>query len=846
MKKFITLFTFLLILGGHIFAQGWNYVTSTGTTFILYGMSFSPNQSDIGYACGMQYTYNADGVIVKTIDGGDTWTEILPTSGTIDGLQGIWFINDLVGFAGGWNNYFIKTTDGGTTWTPVTCGTNVWYYVDVEFWDSSNGVAACYPTNPSTDPAIFVTSDGGDTWTPANGVNTASIMGVCYADQNTVFAVGTGGNVYKSTDGGSNWSVETNLGAMLFGLDFANTTFGVVGGEEKMFATNDGGSTWTTYTTGYENFYAAKAYSDGTGYIGGTDENIYITTDYGASWSMEHNGTGTSHLYRIRQTQDGDLFACGSQGTIITKASPFVANFSASNDTVCEGNTIDFTDLSTGGATSWNWTFEGGTPATSTDQNPTITYNTTGNYDVTLEISDGTNTNTLLVPDMIHVIVAPIAPATPVGLTAVCGGGTEEYTTESIAGADSYNWEVLPADAGTISGTDTIGTFNADDTWTGDYTIKVRATNFCGWGLWSNTLSCTLNFNPYAFQVSTGGSYCSGGNGIEVTLDGSETGVDYELFLDGTTTGTIIAGTGSPISFGFQTNTGLYTVVGYTATCTQNMVGESYITIQFVPEQATTPEGPTAVCQASTTDYTTEAIFASDTIYWALTPVESGTISGSGETISITWDSAFIGVASLTAQGYNECGFGNESDPLEITVSALPSPVVSGLALVCDEEESDYSTVDNPGSTYEWTITGGDIISGAGTYMITVLWGEPGIGTVEVSESVADDCIGTSEVLEVTIDDCTGIDEIASTNFTIYPNPTKDVLNIKFSVKLNDRFTITIQNLLGQMFTKVDGIGVGEQQLQTINISEMPMGQYILSISTRNGSYYHENFIVIK
>ena len=58
---------------------------------------------------------------------------------------------------------------------------------------------------------------------------------------------------------------------MLFGLDFANTTFGVVGAEEKMFATNDGGNTWSTYTTGYENFYGALAQSDGTAYIGGTD-----------------------------------------------------------------------------------------------------------------------------------------------------------------------------------------------------------------------------------------------------------------------------------------------------------------------------------------------------------------------------------------------------------------------------------------------------------------------------------------------------------------------------------------------------------------------------------------------
>ncbi|MFK5856502.1 MAG: PKD domain-containing protein, partial [Bacteroidota bacterium] len=559
MKKQLMLLTLLTIFGGHLLAQGWNYSTSTGTTFILYGMSFPPSQSNIGYACGMQYTYNADGVVIKTTDGGENWTSVLPTSGDIDGLQGIWFIDDNTGFAGGWNNYFIKTTDGGTNWTPVTCGSNVWYYVDVEFWDSNNGVAAA-SMNGANDQSVFITSDGGNTWVSATSGTDVNIMGITYADQNTLFAVGTSGNVIQSTDGGHNWTVKAALPAMLFGLDFANSTFGVVGGEEKMFATNDGGSTWTTYTTGYENFYAAKAYADGTGYIGGTDENIYVTTDFGATWAMEHNGSGTSSLYRIRATPDGDLFACGSQGTIITKIAPFGADFTASEDTICEGSTVDFTDLSSGTITSWNWTFEGGTPPTSTDQNPTVTYNSTGEYDVTLEISDGTTSDTKYEADMIHVIVEPIAPNTPAGATAICAGSIEEYTTLSIDGADSYYWEVDPTDAGTITGTGITGTFNSDDSWTGDYTIKVKATNMCGWGPWSNVLNCTLNFNPYMFSLSEGGGYCSGGNGIEIILDGSETGVDYELFLDGTSTGTILAGTGNSLSFGLQTGQGIYTV----------------------------------------------------------------------------------------------------------------------------------------------------------------------------------------------------------------------------------------------------------------------------------------------
>ena len=169
-------------------------------------------------------------------------------------------------------------------------------------------------------------------------------------------------------------------------------------------------------------------------------ENIYVTTDFGATWAFEHNGTGTSSLYRIRETESSALFTCGSQGTIITREAQFGADFISSVDSVCEGNTVDFTDMSLGSITSWDWTFEGGTPATSTDQNPTVTYNTSGTYDVTLEVSDGTNTSTELIPDMITVVVDPIAPDQPVGTTTMCAGSTEDYTTQPVTGADSYFW----------------------------------------------------------------------------------------------------------------------------------------------------------------------------------------------------------------------------------------------------------------------------------------------------------------------------------------------------------------------------------------------------------------------
>jgi PKD repeat protein len=70
------------------------------------------------------------------------------------------------------------------------------------------------------------------------------------------------------------------------------------------------------------------------------------------------------------------------------------ADFDASSRVICTGQTVDFTDFSFHSPSGWNWTFQGGTPATSTQQNPTVTYNTAGTYTVTLEATDGSTSAT--------------------------------------------------------------------------------------------------------------------------------------------------------------------------------------------------------------------------------------------------------------------------------------------------------------------------------------------------------------------------------------------------------------------------------------------------------------------
>ena len=81
---------------------------------------------------------------------------------------------------------------------------------------------------------------------------------------------------------------------------------------------------------------------------------------------------------------------------------------------IYEGDSVHFKDTSIGNVTAWNWTFEGGEPATSTEQNPVVTYNRAGTYAVSLTVSDGTATDTK--SRTAYVIVRAEAPVAHVGL----------------------------------------------------------------------------------------------------------------------------------------------------------------------------------------------------------------------------------------------------------------------------------------------------------------------------------------------------------------------------------------------------------------------------------------------
>lgn len=123
-----------------------------------------------------------------------------------------------------------------------------------------------------------------------------------------------------------------------------------------------------------------------------------------------------------------NLASVGADGT----AGLCKANFTVTKQSVCIGESIQFSDVSFNGVTSRTWTFSGGTPASSNAANPSVSYTTPGTYPVTLVVSNGSNSLTETKVGFIKVLAA--------GKTLPYFEGFESYAqTSDIVDYQIYN-----------------------------------------------------------------------------------------------------------------------------------------------------------------------------------------------------------------------------------------------------------------------------------------------------------------------------------------------------------------------------------------------------------------------
>jgi M6 family metalloprotease-like protein len=267
--------------------------------------------------------------------------------------------------------------------------------------------------------------------------------------------------------------------------------------------------------------------------------------------------TGISGVTRMRVSMKYDseqtaceTFAYGevedytiniSGGTVV----PPVANFSASATVITQGDTVNFTDLSTNTPTSWAWTFDGGTPGTSTAQNPSVTYNTAGTYTVQLIATNSAGSDTELKVDFITVN-APPAPVANFTASATTIDETQSVTfTDTSANApDTWDWTFEGGTPATSTARNPIVTYNT----AGTYTVTLVATNDSGSDTETKIDYITVNAPGSCLGEITNAGFETGdtsgwtATGVTVTTDSNSGTYGVSLDASGSRVEQVITG----------------------------------------------------------------------------------------------------------------------------------------------------------------------------------------------------------------------------------------------------------------------------------------------------------------
>jgi hypothetical protein len=116
---------------------------------------------------------------------------------------------------------------------------------------------------------------------------------------------------------------------------------------------------------------------------------------------------------------------------------------------------------------------------------------------VSLTVSDGSDSQSITIENYILVSTIPGQAAMPTGETFINTGIfplTYEYETSGAENADTYIWELLPAEAGSVTGNGQTATVEFTDIWVGIATMKVKGVNDCGEGEFSESLEIECDF----------------------------------------------------------------------------------------------------------------------------------------------------------------------------------------------------------------------------------------------------------------------------------------------------------------------------------------------------------------
>lgn len=811
-----------------------------------------------------QATYNVNPNVA-----GDTYTwEIIPSTGGsfVGASNGVGIVSVGINWDGPANTvYTLRCTQVSTQ----GCTNRTTFDVTV----NPNPAPAISPAGPVTmctnQPYVFSTQNNtgsGYAWTITGGTATASITSGGNTASATVVATAAGTvnlQVIETVSATTcfNSATKTDITAITAPAPVITRATGTPLGAACVGAAN-AVTYQTPFTTGRTYTWAVSG--------GG---NITATTN-GPTFSTATVTWNTVGAQSISVTETAGQ--CSTMTTQAVNVSAVPTPVISGPTAPCSGNQNVHTYSTPNNiGSTYVWTFGSGVtpsgPTTNSSVNVTFSNNSAPTVVRTINVVETNSANCSNTPATtlnVTVISTPVLDATQataitVAPTAPCQNGpTQTITltaTSILPSGTTLNWVVTGGTITTGQGTTSIGV-----NWntSGTQTMTLTASNVQAGGTCTAVQAYTMVVNPAptAFNVVPSTASTCVNSAYQVSLNGSQTGVNYQLMENSSPLGAAVAGTGSAINFPSITrgtaNTYSYTVVATFAAapnCTATMTGAAVVTVNPLPTPAIT-QTPNPVCAGSNVVFSTPAA-AGRTYVWTV-PSGYTITSGSGtasitcattstttagtitvaETITATGCSATANFTSVvtpatvvqnvtpaTAQvcrpntgttTFNVQLTGSQSGvsyqvmngaspvggavsgtgaaltlpvtigtggnivntgtytltvnatgtapcntpvamngSVALTVNPTPTPAVSGNATVCTGSTQTYSTTNNAGSTYAWTVPSGwTVTAGAGTSSITVTVGTTtGAQTISVLETVSATTCNATATFNVTV-----------------------------------------------------------------------------------------------
>ncbi len=145
------------------------------------------------------------GKIIKTVDGGNNW--VLQNIGISLNLNSVFFIDSNNGYIVGSQGFIFKTTNGGLTWSNQQYGLNQFSLYNLLFTSYNNGFIIA---RNGTYSILLKTTNGGLTWDESI-VSNGDLNSIHFSDINNGIVVGSEGTIYKTENGGLNWTLQPKI-----------------------------------------------------------------------------------------------------------------------------------------------------------------------------------------------------------------------------------------------------------------------------------------------------------------------------------------------------------------------------------------------------------------------------------------------------------------------------------------------------------------------------------------------------------------------------------------------------------------------------------------------------------